>query len=151
MRSMTDLFIRKPVVAVVVNLIILLIGWRAAMSLPVQQYPKIESSSIIVTTVYIGASADSIRGFITTPIERAVAAINGVDYVESQSIPGVSRVTVHLRLNHRSTDALAELSARLDQVRSELPREAESPVIDVQRTDRPYASFYISFVSDSMN
>lgn len=150
MRTITDLFIRKPVVAVVVNLIIVLIGWRAAMSLPVQQYPRIESSSIKVTTVYVGASAESIRGFITTPIERAVSAINGVDYVESQSLPGVSLVTVRLRLNHRSTDALAELSARLDQVRSELPREAESPVIDVERTDRPYASFYISFVSDHM-
>jgi multidrug efflux pump len=151
MRNITDLFIKKPVVAVVVNLIILLIGLRAAQSLGVQQYPQIESSSIVVTTVYVGASADSIRGFITTPIERAVSAIAGVDYVESQSVPSVSKVTVHLRLNHRSTDALAEISARLGEVRSELPREAEAPVIEVQRTDRPYASFYISFVSDSMN
>lgn len=151
MRSFTDLFIRKPVIAVVVNLIIVLVGWRAVQSLPIQQYPKIESSSIVITTVYFGASADSIRGFITTPIERAVAAIDGVDYVESQSIPGVSRVTVRLRLNHRSTDALAEISARLAQVRSELPREAESPVVEVQRADRPYASFYLSFVSTTMN
>ncbi|MGD9689319.1 MAG: efflux RND transporter permease subunit [Phycisphaerales bacterium] len=151
MRSITDLFIKKPVVALVVNLIIALIGWRAATSLPVQQYPKIESSSIIITTIYIGASAESIRGFITTPIERAVSAINGIDYVESQSLPGVSRVTIRLRLNHPSPEALAEISARLDQVRSELPREAESPQIEVQRTDRPYASFYISFVSDTLD
>lgn len=151
MRSITDLFIKKPVVAVVVNLILVLVGWRAAMSLPVQQYPKIESSSIVITTAYIGASAESIRGFITTPIERAASAINGVDYVESQSLPGVSIVTVRLRLNHRSTDALAEISARLEQVRADLPREAESPVIDVQRADRAYASFYISFVSRTMD
>lgn len=151
MRSITDLFIKKPVVAIVVNLILVLVGWRAAMSLPVQQYPKIESSSIVITTAYIGASAESIRGFITTPIERAASAINGVDYVDSQSLPGVSIVTVHLRLNHRSTDALAEISARLEQVRADLPREAESPVIDVQRADRAYASFYISFVTKTMD
>ncbi len=151
MRSITDLFIKKPVIAVVINLIILLVGWRCVQSLPVQQYPRIESSSVSITTVYIGASADSIRGFITTPIERAVSAISGIDYVESQSVPGASKVTVHLRLNHRSNDALAEISARLGQVRSELPREAEDPVIEVQRTDRPYASFYLSFVSTSMS
>jgi multidrug efflux pump len=151
MKSLTDLFIKKPVVAIVVNLIIVLVGWRAIATLPVQQYPRIESSSIVVTTAYIGASAESIRGFITTPIERAVSAIQGVDYVESQSLPGVSRVTVRLRLNHRSTDALAEISARLGEVRTELPREAESPVIEIQRADRPYASFYLSFVSDTMN
>ncbi|MFO0894136.1 MAG: efflux RND transporter permease subunit [Phycisphaerales bacterium] len=151
MRNITDLFIRKPALAWVCNLIILVVGLRAALSLPIQQYPRIESSSIIITTVYIGASAESIRGFITTPIERAVSSVNGIDYVESQSLPGVSRVTVRLRLNHPSSDALAELSARLDQVRSELPREAESPVIDIQRADRAYASFYISFVSDTMS
>ncbi len=150
MRAITDLFIKKPVVAMVVNLIILLIGVRAAGTLGVQQYPQIESSSIEVTTAYVGASAESIRGFITTPIERAVSAIAGVDYVESQSVPSVSKVTVHLRLNHRSTDALAEISARLGEVRSELPREAEAPVIEVKRTDRPYASFYISFVSETL-
>ena len=151
MKSFTDLFIKKPVIAIVVNLIIVLVGWRALVGLPVQQYPKIESSSIVVTTAYIGASAESIRGFITTPIERAVSAIQGIDYVESQSLPGVSRVTVRLRLNHRSTDALAEISARLGEVRTELPREAESPVIEIQRADRPYASFYLSFVSDTLN
>ncbi|QYU70676.1 efflux RND transporter permease subunit [Leptolyngbya sp. 15MV] len=151
MRSFTDTFINKPVLAVVINLIILLVGYRSITGLPVQQYPRIESSSIKITTAYIGASAESIRGFITTPIERAVSAVNGVDYVESQSLPGVSIVTVRLRLNHPSTDALAEISARLDQVRSELPREAESSVIDIERADRAYASFYISFVASTMS
>lgn len=87
------------------------------------------------------------RGFLTTPIERAVSAISGVDYVESTSRAGVSTVRIRLRLNHSSTAALAEVNARLQQVRAELPVEAEPPVVDLLRTDRPYASFYISFTS----
>ena len=147
MRSFTDTFIKHPVLAIVVNLVILLMGWRALSGLPVQQYPKLESSSVIITTVYTGASAETVRGFLTTPIERAVSAISGVDYLESTSRAGVSSVTVRLKLNHSSTAALAEVTARLQQVRSELPAEAEPPVVEVQRTDRPYASFYLSFTS----
>lgn len=147
MRSFTDIFIKHPVLAVVVNLVIVLVGWRALTTLPVQQYPKIESSSVVITTVYYGASAETVRGFLTTPIERVVSAISGVDYLESTSRAGVSTVTVHLKLNHNSTAALAEVTARLQQVRSELPAEAEPPVIEVQRADRPYASFYLSFTS----
>jgi len=146
-RSFTDVFIRHPVLAVVVNLVILLVGWRALANLPVQQYPQIESSSVVITTVYTGASAETVRGFLTTPIERAVSAISGVDYLESTSRAGVSTVTVRLKLNHSSTAALAEVTARLQQVRSELPSEAEPPVVEVQRADRPYASFYLSFTS----
>ena len=144
---MTDTFIKHPVLAAVVNLVIVLVGWRALTSLPVQQYPQIESSSVYITTVYYGASAETVRGFLTTPIERAVSAISGVDYVESTSRAGVSEVTVHLKLNHNSTAALAEVTARLQQVRSELPAEAEPPAVEVRRADRPYASFYLSFTS----
>src|SRR5512146_2109775 len=147
MRLFTDIFIKHPVLAVVVNLVILLVGWRALTTLPVQQYPKIESSSVVITTIYYGASAETVRGFLTTPIERVVSAISGVDYLESTSRAGVSSVTVHLKLNHSSTAALAEVTARLQQVRSELPQEAEPPVVEVQRADRPYASFYLSFTS----
>lgn len=147
MRSFTDIFIKHPVLAIVVNLVILLVGWRALTSLPVQQYPQIESSSVVITTVYTGASAETVRGFLTTPIERSVSAISGVDYLESTSRAGVSTVTVRLKLNHSSTAALAEVTARLQQVRSELPSEAEPPVVEVQRADRPYASFYLSFTS----
>lgn len=147
MRSFTDIFVKHPVLAVVVNLVIMLAGWRALMTLPVQQYPKIESSSVLITTVYYGASAETVRGFLSTPIERVVSAISGVDYVESTSRAGVSTVTVHLKLNHSSTAALAEVTARLQQVRAELPPQAEPPVIEVQRADRPYASFYLSFTS----
>jgi multidrug efflux pump len=146
-RSFTDIFIRHPVLAVVVNLVIVLVGWRALTGLPVQQYPQVESSSVVITTVYYGAGAETVRGFLTTPIERVVSAIGGVDYVESTSRAGVSTVTVRLKLNHSSTAALAEVTARLQQVRSELPQEAEPPVVEVQRNDRPYATFYLSFTS----
>ena len=94
-----------------------------------------------------GASAETVRGFLTTPIERAVSAIGGVDYIESTSRPGVSTVNVRLKLNHNSTAALAEVTARLQQVRTELPPDAEPPMAEIQRTDRPYASFYLSFTS----
>jgi multidrug efflux pump len=148
MRSITDVFIKHPVLAVVVNLIIVLVGWRALTTLPIQQYPSIESSSVLITTVYTGASAETVRGFLTTPIERVVSAISGVDYLESTSRAGVSIVTVRLKLNHNSTAALAEITARLQQVRSELPAEAEPPIVEIQRADRPYASFYLSFSSE---
>ena len=145
-----DIFVRRPVIAVVLNLALVLIGLRSAEELPIQQFPRIESSSIIITTLYVGASADGIRGFVTTPIERAVSSISGVDYVELTSVAGLSTVTVHLKLNHSSTVALAEVGNRLDQIRSELPNEAEPPVVEVQRTDRPYATFYVSVTSETM-
>src|SRR5688572_30872071 len=114
-RGITDHFIRHPVVAIVVNLLIVLLGWRALASLPVQQYPQIESSSVVITTVYYGAGAETVRGFLTTPIERAVSAISGVDYVESTSRAGISTVTVRLKLDHNTTAALAEVTARLQR------------------------------------
>src|SRR5688500_4959825 len=146
-RSITDVFIKYPVLAVVVNVVLVLVGWRAISELPVQQYPQIESSSIVITTTYYGASAETVRGFLTTPIERSVSAIGGVDHIESTSRAGLSTVIVRLKLNHNSTAALAEVTARLQQVRSELPQEAEAPVVEVQRADRPYATFYLSFSS----
>ncbi|HKX45861.1 MAG TPA: efflux RND transporter permease subunit [Planctomycetota bacterium] len=148
MKSITDVFVRHPVLAVVVNLVLVLVGWRAITSLPVQQYPQVESSSVIITTVYTGASAETVRGFLTTPIERVVSAIGGVDHVESTSRAGISTVTVRLELDHSPIAALAEVNARLQQVRSELPAEAEPPTIEVQRADRPYATFYLSFTSE---
>ena len=145
--SFTDLFIKHPVLAIVVNLMILLRGWRAMTALPVQQYPTIENSQVVITTIHYGAGAETVRGFLSTPIERVVSAISGVDYVESTSRAGVGMVTVHLKLNHNSTAALAEVTARLQQVRSELPPDAEPPATEIQRADRPYASFYLSFSS----
>jgi len=93
MRRFTDVFIRHPVLAIVANLVIVLMGWRAISALPVQQYPKIESTSVLIRTVYYGASAETVRGFLTTPIERAVSAISGVDHIESTSRAGLSTVT----------------------------------------------------------
>jgi multidrug efflux pump len=145
-----DVFVRRPVTAIVVNLVLVLVGLRAISELPIQQFPRIESSSIIITTVYVGASADGIRGFVTTPIERAVSSISGVDYVESTSVAGLSTVTVRLKLNHSSTVALTEVGNRLDRIRSELPAEAESSVVHVQRADRAYATFYVSVTSKTM-
>ncbi len=147
MRAFTDVFIRHPVLAIVANLVLVLMGWRALSALPIQQYPTLESSSVVVSTVYTGASAETVRGFLTTPIERAVASISGVDYIESTSRAGISTVTVHMQLNHSSTTALAEVTARLQQVRNELPPEAEPPTVEVQRADRPYATFYLGFTS----
>lgn len=151
MKAITDIFIKRPVLAIVLNLMIVLIGVRGMFSLPVQQYPKLESTSIVITTIYIGASAETVRGFLTTPIEQAVSSIAGIDYIESESTAGVSKITVRLKLNHNSTTALAEISARLQQVRRELPAEAEPPQVELNRADRPYASFYLSFTSDDLN
>ncbi len=148
MRAITDIFIQRPVLAIVINLAIVLIGLSAIRALPVQQYPKLESSSVIIATYYIGASAETVRGFLTTPIEQAVSSIAGVDYIESSSTAGVSLITIRLKLNHDTTQALAEINARLQQVRRQLPPDSEPPSVELQRADRPFASFYISFTSD---
>ncbi len=151
MKSFTDIFIKHPVLAIVVNLMLLLVGIRAAQLLPIQQFPKLESTSIEITTVYIGASAETTRGFLTTPIEKAVSSIAGIDFMDSVSVAGVSTITIHLKLNYSSTAALAEINARLQQVRRELPAESEPSVVTIQRADRPYASFYLSFTSDQFD
>ncbi len=145
-----DVFVRRPVLAIVLNLALVLIGLRAAGELPIQQYPRIESSAVLITTPYVGASAEVVRGFVTTPIERAVSSMTGVDYIESTSVAGRSTVTVRLALNHPSSVALAEVGNRLDQIRSELPDEVEAPVVEVQRADRPFATFYVAATSDRL-
>ena len=142
--SCLDVFSTKPVIAIVLSLAILLIGLRSLQQIPVLQFPQIASASIQITTPYIGASAEVVQGFITDPIERAASAIPGVDYVDSATTPGLSRVTVWLNLNVDSAKALAELSARLDQIRFELPEAAEDPAIQVVRADRPFAVFYLT-------
>ena len=151
MKGFLATFINRPVLALVASLAILLVGGRAAQNLPVQQFPRIESAAIQVQTVYIGASADVVRGFITTPIERVLATVSGVDYLESASAASLSTVTVRLKLNADVNVALTEVGARLDQIRSELPAEAEPPTTQVFRADRPYATFYISFKSDRLD
>ena len=146
--KITDLFIRRPVLALVVNLIILIAGLQAMRTLNVRQYPRSENASVTISTVYVGASADLVRGFITTPLERAIAAADGIEYMESQSALGLSTITVRLKLNYDSTKALAEISSKVDQVRRDLPPEAEVPVINIESADSRFASAYLSFSSD---
>lgn len=144
----TDLFIKRPVLAMVVSLIIIIAGLQAMRSLNVRQFPRSENSAVTVTTVYVGASAELVRGFITTPLERAIAAADGIDYIESQSSLGVSTISVRLKLNYDPTKALAEISSKVDQVRNDLPPEAEVPVINIESADSRFASAYLSFTSD---
>ncbi len=143
----TDLFIKRPVLAIVVNLIILIGGLQAVRSLNVRQYPKLESATITVQTVYVGANADLVRGFITTPIERSIAAAEGVDYIESQSTQGISLIHARLKLNVSAANALADISARVDEVRADLPPEAEVPSIHIEPSDATTAAMYLSFDS----
>ncbi len=134
MNSFTDLFIRRPVLATVVNLLIVIAGLSAWHSLSVRQYPLSENASVQISTVYVGASAELVRGFITTPLERAISAAEGIDYVESKSLQGISIIT-------------ADISSKVDQVRNDLPAEAQVPAISVQSADSEFAAAYLSFWS----
>lgn len=147
MRTITDMFLRRPVLALVVNLVIVIAGLQAVKNLSVRQYPRTETASITVTTVYVGASAELVRGFITQPLERAIAAADGIDYLESSSALGISTITARLELDYDATRALAEISSKVDQVRGDLPPEAEVPVINIVPADH-IASAYLSFTSD---
>ena len=148
MKSFTDLFIRRPVLALVVSLVIIIAGLQAMSSLTVRQYPRSDIASVTVTTVYVGASAELVRGFITTPLERAIAAADGIDYLQSSSAQGVSTITARLRLNYDSNKALSEISSKVNQVRGDLPPEAEIPVINIVPADSQFASAYLSFTSN---
>src|SRR5436190_12524782 len=148
MKSFTDIFIRRPVLAIVVNLVILIAGLQAIRTLNVRQYPRSENASVTVSTVYVGASADLIRGFITAPLERAIAGADGIEYLESQTALGISTITAHLKLNQDSRKALAEIASKVDQVRGDLPPEAQVPVINIESADSQFASCYLSFSSD---
>ncbi len=148
MTSITDIFIRRPVLAVVVNILIVIAGLQAMRSLVVRQYPKSENASVKITTVYVGANADLVRGFITAPMERAIAAADGIEYLESQSVQGLSTITARLKLNKDAAKALSEISSKVDQVRADLPPSAEVPVINIEPADSTFASAYLSFSSD---
>jgi multidrug efflux pump len=146
--NFTDLFIRRPVLALVVNLLIIIAGLQAVRSINVRQYPRSENAVVTVTTVYVGASAELVRGFITTPLERVIAAADGIDYIQSQSSQGLSSISVRLKINYDPIKALSEISSKVDQVRGDLPPEAEVPVINVESADSQFASAYLSFTSD---
>src|ERR671935_396876 len=144
----TDLFIKRPVLAMVVNLVILIAGLQAIRTLSVRQFPRSDMANIVVTTVYVGANADLVRGFITSPLERVIASADGIDYLESESKQGLSTIRAHLRLNHDANRALAEIGAKVDQVRRDLPPEAEVPVLNIESVDSQFASAYLSFSSE---
>jgi multidrug efflux pump len=146
--KLTDIFIRRPVLALVINLLIIIAGLQAIRSLNVRQYPRSNNAVVTVTTVYVGANADLVRGFITTPLERAIAAADGIDYIESQSAQGLSTISARLKLNYDPIKALSEISSKVDQVRGDLPPEAEVPVINVESADSRFASAYLSFTSN---
>lgn len=148
MKSFTDIFVRRPVLAIVVNLLIIIAGIQAVTSLSVRQYPRSDNAMVTVTTAYIGASADLVRGFITTPLERAIAGADGIDYIQSQSTQGLSSIQVRLELNYDPIKALSEITAKVNQVRGDLPPEAEVPVLNVESADSRFAAAYLSFSSD---
>ena len=141
----TDLFIRRPVLAVCVSLVVTIAGLQSIRSLSVRQFPRSDIAVVKVTTVYVGANADLVRGFITTPLERVIASADGIDYLESSSAQGVSTITVHLKLNYDTNAALTQVQAKVAQVRNDLPPEAQAPVIDLETADSQFASMYIGF------
>ena len=148
--NFTDIFIKRPVLATVVSLLILLIGYRSIELLNVRQYPVSNSAVVTVTTVYTGASADLIQGFITTPLERQIASADGIDYLQSSSTPSVSTISVYLQLNYDPNAALTQITSKINKVRNQLPAGTQDPTIDVQ-VGETTAAMYLSFSSASLD
>jgi len=147
----TDLFVKRPVLAVVVNLVILIAGLQSIRALSVRQYPRSDIAVVKVTTAYVGANADLVRGFITTPLERVIASADGIDYMESSSAQAVSTITVHLKLNYDTNAALTQIQAKVAQVRNDLPPEAEAPIIELETAENQFASMYLGFSSSDLD
>lgn len=147
--NFTEIFIRRPVLATVVNVFLLIAGWQAVKSLVIRQYPETKNAVVTVSVAYPGASADLVRGFVTTPLEREIASADGIDYIESISRQNSSTITARLRLNYDPNDALTQITAKVNRVRGELPPNAEDPVFDVS-VGETTASCYVGFYSESM-
>ncbi|MGY2811757.1 multidrug efflux RND transporter permease subunit [Bradyrhizobium sp. USDA 4506] len=147
--AFTELFIKRPVLSVVVSLLILLIGLRAAAVLPIRQYPKLSNTVVNITTSYPGASADMIQGFITTPLEQAVASAEGVDYVTSSSVLGTSTIQVYIKLNFDPNEALTEVLSKVNSVKYLIPKESNDPVV-TKSTGQATAVMYIAFSSEEL-
>src|SRR5882762_6133909 len=147
----TDLFVKRPVLAIVVNLVILIAGLQSIRALSVRQYPRSDIAVVRVSTVYVGANADLVRGFITTPLERVIASADGIDYMESSSAQGISNITVHLKLNYDTNAALTQIQAKVAQVRNDLPPEAEAPEIELETADNQFAAMYLGFSSAELD
>ena len=147
----TDLFVKRPVLAIVVNLVILIAGLQSIRALSVRQYPRSDIAVVRVSTAYIGASADLVRGFVTTPLERVIASSDGIDYMESSSGSGISTITVHLKLNFDTNAALTQIQSKVAQVRNDLPPEAEAPIIELETADNQFAAMYLGFSSRELD
>src|SRR5580700_1417207 len=145
--NFTDIFIRRPVLASVVSLLILVLGLRAYSVLPILQYPRTENAVVTITTIYYGADPDVVAGFITTPLENAVAQANGIDYMTSVSQSGASTITVYLRLNYDPNKALTEINTKINSVLSQLPTGTLQPVLTV-KVGQTIDAMYIGFNSD---
>ncbi len=148
--SFTDIFIRRPVLALVVSLLILLIGLKAMTGLQIRQYPKLSNTTITVTTLYPGASPDLMQGFITTPISQAVSTAEGIDYLTASSVQGTSTVTAYIRLNYDPSQALTDIMAKVQQVKFQLPKESQDPII-IKSTGQTTAVMYIGFASPELS
>ncbi|MEY5009763.1 MAG: hypothetical protein RLZZ253_902 [Verrucomicrobiota bacterium] len=146
----TDLFIHRPVVAMVISLLLLIAGVQSLRSLNVRQYPRSDIAVVQVKTRYVGASADLVRGFVTTPLERVIASADGIDYLDSQSAQSLSIINVHLKLNYSTSAALTQIQAKVAQVRNNLPPEAEAPEIELTLSDTQFAQMYLSFASEEL-
>src|SRR5438046_3260317 len=149
--KLTDLFVRRPVLAIVVNLVILIAGLQSIRALSVRQYPRSDIAVVKVSTVYVGSKADRVRGFITPPLERVIASADGIDYMESSSAQGLSTITVHLTLNYDTNAALTQVQAKVAQVRNQLPPEAQAPVIEMETADNQFAAMYLGFSSANLD
>jgi multidrug efflux pump len=145
--SFTDIFIRRPVLATVVSLMILVLGLRSLFSLPVLQFPRTENAVVTVSTTYYGADPDVVAGFITTPLENAIAQANGIDYMSSISQSGLSTITLYLRLNYDADKALTEISTKISSVLNQLPPGSQQPVLTV-KVGQTVDAMYIGFSSD---
>lgn len=146
----TDIFINKPVLAIVVSLFILIFGLRAFTELNVRQYPELRNAVVNVSTVYYGADADLIQGFITTPLEREIASAEGIEYLSSTSAAGVSTIQAYIRLDQDPNEALTQIAAKVNKMRGQLPPESEDPVIDLQQGQQ-FAAMYVSFASETLD
>ena len=147
--NFTELFIRRPILATVLNLFLLIAGWKAIQSLVVRQYPFTSNAVVTVSVAYPGAAADLVRGFVTTPLEREIASADGIDYIESVSRQGSSTISIRLRLNYDPNAALTQITAKVNRVRGELPPGSEDPVFDVA-VGETTPSVFIGFSSETM-
>ncbi len=145
----TDIFIRRPVLSLVVSALVLVFGLKAVGSLPVNQYPQTQNAIVTITTAYYGADPETIAGFITQPLETAIAQSQGIDYLSSMSVSGLSTITATLKLNYDSNAALTQIQTQISSVKNQLPPQAQQPILTVQ-IGQSTAAMYMGFYSDDI-